>query len=1029
SVVGTTVATTTNGNGEYAISAPKNASLEFSYVGMQTQTVAVAGRTSIDVKMEIDATQIEDIVVTAVGIQRSERSLGYAVSKVDADETVQKAEPDMLRSLEGKIPGVIIGSPSGEAGSATRVTIRGNSSFTGNNQPLYVVDGVPYSNAGTSASGRASGLGGAYGSGISTLDSNDIESMSVLKGAAAAALYGSRAANGVVLITTKSGSKKANANKGLEVTFNGSYTMENISSLPDYQNTYGQGNDFNAGGANGSWGAAFTDVDRVPLSFYSAVTANYPDLAKTLYPELVADDGTAYYAYKAFPNNVKDLFRTGAVKEASINVQSVNDRGNFNVTVSRTEQDSYIPGSEFERYSISVGGNQKLSNGLRVGGNIAVSNTKQKGSMYGNNQSSAAIGAASSLARAFIMPRSFDIQNFPYEQLDGSNLLFQLSAQANNPYWAWKHDTITSEQDRTVANFNAGYDFNSWLSLDYTFGINEYKSSRKTVLDLGSRGNAGEGYIGVSRYDLQEMESTLLLQANKEIGDDINVKATLGHNYNQQTSENFGATGLQIINPGIFQVGNTKTQTASESYARTRKWGIFADLMLSYKNWAFLNLTGRNDFSSTLPKSNQSYFYPAIAASFVYTEAFGLQNDVIDFGKLRASWAKVGNDAGAYYVNGYYATGSPYMGQSMMELPTTLFDENLSPEFTREVEIGVEQRLFGGRIGLDFAWYRRISDNQIGAVEQPASTGYSTFVTNFGSLQNQGIEVGLDIVPVMVGDFKWNAYITFTRNRSKILELNDKVDMLFTGGDFSNPRPALIVGQPYGVLYGETIARTEDGTPLVDPGSGMYINNTEYGVIGDPNPDYKTSMINNLTYKGLTFSFMIDFQKGGCVYSSYLTDLLGRGVTKDTEDRLGTRILPGVYGDVNTQTALKDADGNYIHNTIALAEADLWFSAGSLSTFAINSADEVAVYDATTVRLREISLGYDLPKSWFKKIGIGSMNISVVGRNLWFYAPNVPKYSNYDPTSNTFGETNVQGIDYTSAPSTRRIGFNIRMTF
>lgn len=1021
-VQGTSIGASTVAGGKYSISAPADAVLEFSFIGMETQSVSVGKRSVIDLQMKADTKQIEEVVVTAVGIQKAERSLGYSVTQVSADETVQKAEPDMLRSLDGKIPGVVIGSPSGEAGGATRVTIRGNSSFTGNNQPLYVVDGVPYSNLGTSSTGRGSGLGGSYGSGISTLDPNDVESMSVLKGAAAAALYGSRAANGVVLITTKSGSKSAKA-KGLEVTLNASYTVESIATLPEYQNTYGQGSNYLPQGSNGSWGANFKDVTSVPASFYKDVTKQYPELAKQLYPDL---DGR--YAYKAFPNNVKDLFETGGIYEGSVNVQSGNNRGGFNVTVSRTKQDSYIPESEFERYAIAVGGNQRLDNGLRVGGNVSISRTKQVGSMFGNNQSQEKIGAASSLGRAFIMPRSFDIQNFPYQNLDGSNLLFGLSAQANNPYWAWKNDKIYSDQDRSVANFNLGYDFTSWLKADYTFGVNDYVMKRKTILNLGSRGNGGEGYIGTGRNDYQEMESTFLLSADHEFDNGIGLKGSVGHNFNQRTSEASGAAGLQIINPGIFAVDNTQTQTASESYSRVRKWGIFADVVVSYKSWAFLNLTGRNDFSSTLPLAHRSFFYPAVAGSFVFTDAFNIKSKVLDFGKIRASWAKVGNDAGAYYNNGTFLADTPYMGQGTMYLPATQYDDNLQPEFTREVELGLEARMFQGRIGIDFAWYRRVSDNQIGAKKLPYSTGYTSFVTNFGSIENKGIELGISAVPVMTNNFKWDMYGTFTRNRSKVLELTDGLKKLDIGGDFTTPRSVLKVGQPFGILEGEVIARTKDGTPLIDPASGMYLKSPDLGIIGDPNAKYKTSLINTFTFKGVSLSFMIDFQKGGCVYSSYITDLLGRGVTKDTEDRLGTRILKGVLGDADTYTALTDA-GNYIWNTKQLTESDLYFSDGTNATFAINSSDDVATYDATTVRLREMSIGYEFPKAWFKKVGIGSMQLSIVGRNLWFYAPNVPKYTHYDPTVNSFGETNVQGIDFTSAPATRRIGFNLRMTF
>ncbi len=1022
-VEGTSIAATTNAEGEFVLrdipASAKDKSVIVSCLGFAEARLAMAP--TLNVILDTD-NFLDEIVVTAVGIQRSERSLGYAVTKVDASEAVHRAEPDMLRSLDGKIAGVQVSSPSGDAGGATRVTIRGNSSFSGDNQPLYVVDGVPYSNDGNGISGRASGIGGAYGSGISTLDPNDIESMSVLKGAAAAVLYGSRAANGVILITTKSGSKNANGKKGYSVTLNTSYATEQVASLPTYQNSYGQGSDFKVGGANGSWGASFKDVTTIPM--YDAIASQYPGLALELYPDLGGN-----IPYKAYPNNVKDLFDTGSVWDTSVNVQNVNDKGNFNVTASYTNQDSYIPGSDFDRYAFSLGGNQQVTAKLRIGGNLAYTVTTQQSPIYGNNQSTSELGGMSSLARAFIMPRSWDIQNFPYQNLDGSNLLFQLSSQANNPYWAWENDKINTSQKRMVANFNASYSFTSWLSLDYTLGYNDYSSDRKTIVNLGSRGYAGKGYISKSNFNDSALESTLLLSADKDFGEAFNVKATLGHNYNQQTATSFSAAGPEIVNPNIFAIDNTKSQTAGEGYSRTRKWGVFADVTLSYNNYAFINFSGRNDVSSTLPVKNNSFFYPAVSGSFVFTEALGIQDSFFNFGKIRASWAKVGNDAGAYYNNGTYVTASPYMGQGMMELPTVLYDSELKPEFTTETEVGAELKFWGSRIGIDATYYNRISDNQIGAKTSPASTGYSSYVTNFGSLQNKGVELGVDLYPVVTNNFSWGIYTVFTKNKSKVLELADGVEKIILGGDFANPHAVLIKGQPYGVLEGDKLARLDDGTPLVSPATGMYINAPELGIIGDPNPDYKLSVTNTLRYKGFSLGVMFDFQKGGCVYSSYLTDLLGRGVTKDTEDRLGGRIIPGVYANPDTLVPYTDAEGNYIPNTTQIGESDLWFSDGTYSTYAINSCDEVATYDATVLRLRELTFSYQLPKKLVSKVKLAGAEVGIVGRNLWFYAPNVPKYSGYDPTSNTFGETNVQGIDYTAAPSVRRWAFNIKLTF
>ncbi len=1014
-VEGTTIGTITDIDGNFTLNrVPASAKqLKVSFIGMLPLVTTI--KDNIKVYLKPDVELLEEVVVTAVGIQRAERSLGYGLVKVDADEALQKAEPDLIRSLDGKIPGVNISSPSGVAGSATRMTIRGNSSFLGNNQPLYIVDGIPYSNPEIDSSNQATEAGGAYGSGLSTLDPNDIASMNVLKGAAASALYGSRAANGVVLITTKSGSSGKSTGKGTEITLNSSYTFETVMGLPDYQNSFGTGNNFIAGGVNGSWGASFDEVTEVPLEIYSnnIYGKAYPDLPKVV-------------PYKAYKNNVKDLFEVGGIYDLSLNISRYMESGNFTATLSRMQQDSYIPNADFGRYSISIGGNQTLLNGLRIGGNVSYSRSTQNGPMFGNNQSGGI--AASSFGRALILGRNWDM-SLPYETPDGASLFF-VGDQADNPLWSWKYNKINTKMDRTLANINFGYDITSWLSVDYKLGINDYKMNRREVLNLGSRALGGKGRILIDNYNVQEIESTFLLLFKKQINKDFNVKATAGHNVNQYTTEQNLTTGMNIMSPGIYNIDNTESQTSEELYRRTRLWAIFADVTLDYKNFAFLNLSGRNDFSSTLPSGNRSFFYPAISGSFVFTDAFDIQSDLLNFGKVRLSWAKVGNDASAYYKDGTYILGSPYNGRPQLTLPYYKFDPNLKPEFTSEVEFGLELQLLDSRLNLDFTWYNRNSTDQIAPLSLPYSTGYADYYTNFGKMNNRGIEIGLNVIPIMNRDFKWDMMFTYTRNKSEVKELMEGVDRVSLNTGFASPDAVLEVGQPYGVLVGTKFARDEEGNLLVDPNSGAYLRSNEDGFLGDPAPLYKASWINTLTYKNFSFSFLVDASVGGHVFTSYVPDLLGRGVTKDTENRYGARILPGYLGDPATKTPLLDSNGNKIPNTTQLSEIDLWFSpTTSTATFATNSVDEANVYKATVFRLREISLGYQIPKKWLAKTFIGSANVSFVARNLFYYAPHVPKYSNYDPTVSTYGGSNIQGIDYTTAPNTRRYGFNLQVTF
>ena len=487
-----------------------------------------------------------------------------------------------------------------------------------------------------------------------------------------------------------------------------------------------------------------------------------------------------------------------------------------------------------------------------------------------------------------------------------------------------------------------------------------------------------------------------------------------------------------MIFQGIYNVDNSKAQTAGEETSLRRLWAIYADALAGYKNYAFVNLTLRNDHSSTLPVKYNSYFYPAVSGSFVFSDAFEINPGILNYGKVRAGWGRVGRDAGPYYVNGYYEQDSPFAGRPLMYVPTTSYDPELKPEFTTEFEAGTELQFFKSLIGIDFTWYNRISSNQIAPVSLPASTGASTYYTNFGELRNRGVELGLTLVPVSLkNSFKWNITAIYSKNVSEVLSLIDGVEKLvFSTNSTSEPQPTLKEGYPYGFLFGSGIARDTDGTPLVNPSTGAYLEASDLIELGNPYPDYQAAITNTFSYKGISLSVMFDAKVGGVLVSGPASDMLGRGVTKDTEDRLGTRILPGVYADPNTHEPILDANGNRIPNTIQLSENDLWFaSASTAPTFAMNSVDEFATFDATVFRLSELTLAYDLPKQWLDKTFLGNVNLSVIARNLWHYAPGFPKHTNYDPGSNAFGSGNVQGIDRESAPSTRRIAFNVKVTF
>jgi TonB-linked SusC/RagA family outer membrane protein len=1006
SVKGKNAATQTLTDGSFSINAEAGNTLVFTYVDSDTKEVKVGNADNLQVSLQNRTRELSEVVVTAIGIKREEKALGYSISKVNPNALVQNSEPDILKGLQGKVAGVDIRSSQGTPGAATRISIRGNSSFFGTNEPLIIVDGVPFNNEQVTTSDQTSG-GGAYSNGLSGLDPNDIASMNVLKGSAAAALYGSRASNGVIIITTKSGSA-SRSKKGMEVTYSSSMSWETIANLPVYQNEYGAGTLFNYANSNGSWGASFKSRDSIP------VWPNY----KTAFPSRFTDS----VAYRAYPNNVKDLFRTGKVYENSISVSSGNEKAAISATGSFMKHIGYVPNSDFSRASISVGGVTRLDNGLGVRGNMSYSRTIQNGGFFGENQ---VTGAASSFARNLFLARNWDL-SLPSEDLKGNSLTPLSGSQFDNPYWSWKHNRIITNGDRMTGGLHLDYKFSEWLQADYQIGTNINTVSRNEIIDIGSRGAEGVGQITVNDYRTQEVESNFFVTATPKIFENISVRAVVGHNVNQRTIRDDIQRGNQLIAAGIFNLKNTKTVVIDKSFmSKRRLWGAFADLTLGYKDFLFLQATGRNDWSSTLPKENRSYFYPSLSTSFVFSDAFNIKSEVFDLGKLRVSWAKVGRDADPYSLLDVYVVAPPFLGQANATGSVTARNPNLTPEFTTEKEIGTQLSFFQRRIGLDVALYSKVSTSQIAAFTLPASSGFREAIANFGKLTNKGIEVDLMLVPLRGKDFRWEMHGTFTKNKSMVEELLPGVTRFPLEGVLEGISPYLEAGKPYGYLRGSINARDSLGNLLIDPETGFMIRATDEGMVGDPNPDFKAGLSNTVTYKGFFLNVLFDMTKGGDFYSVTISSLLGRGVTADTKDRETSWIIPGVYGDPNTGKPILDNNKNLIPNISRISTNDLYFG----ESFAINSATEWNVYDATVYHLREVSLGYSIPADFLKKTPVGSATISLTGRNLWHLAPNVPRYTRFDPEVNSFGSSTTQGIELSAAPTTRRMGINLKVTF
>ena len=1043
-VKGTSLGTVTNTEGVYALNVPsESTTLIFSFIGLITQEIEIGDRTVIDLQMSQDVQQLGEVVVTAVGIERERKALGYSVETVSGDKVQQVSEPDPLRALTGKVPGLNIIASSGAPGSSTRITIRGNSSMLNNNQPLFVVDGIPYNNDLVTTEGvnlNIGGLtqGGAFSSRISDLDPNDIKSMSVLKGATAAALYGARAANGVIVITTKSGSASA-SRKGLEVTYSTTYGIEKIANIPNFQNSYGTGSNFNYTAANGSWGPPF--IGERPYATLDSIPHWYAGR-----PGMGEFDGKRV-AYRAYPNNVKDFFETGSVFENSISITGGNEKSVISVTLSQLNQKGFVPETEFLRHNISVGGKTTLANGLVIGGNLAYTRSSQQGVLSG--APTATQGDASAFARTMYFGRNWDVQGQPFQNpVDNGSEFFIGRATANNPYWAVYNSGIRSRVDRYVAAFSAAYDFNDWLNLSYKIGINGFAQSQYEFQRPNGAGNPLGTMTTVDVFT-DEINSDLILTGSRDLNENFSLRALVGWNVNQRTSKLRSLDGVNYVVFDIDELTNLNniTPNANSAYSRRRLYGFYADVNFGYKDWAFLTLTGRNDWSSTLPKANRSFFYPAVNASVILSDALDMSSTFVNVVKLRAGWASVGNDTGPYLLsnvfvvndydnttrsavarpftpNGGPAAGStiPTAGQNFLST-----DPNLKPEKTTEVEAGVDVRLLNDRVGISFTAYNKESTNQIAQISVPEETGYQAQLTNFGAVTNKGVEIGVDVTPIKTASgLTWTIMGSFTKNKNLIKELRNGVSEIQFGSAFGGSvstvhRP----GEPYGILTGTVDVRDDEGNMLIDPATGVFIQALDPKIIGDPNPDFILGITNSISFKGITLSAVWDLRQGGDIFSTTANQIIGRGVLAYQADREQNAIIKGVYGNPDTFEPYLDDAGNKIPNQTMIETNSLYFG----ESFGTGGADEWSVFDATTYRLREASIVYAFPKSLLNRTPFGAVTIGVTGRNLWNYSPNFPKDLNYDPETNQFGSRNGQGIEYSTTPSARRFAVTLRATF
>jgi TonB-linked SusC/RagA family outer membrane protein len=1056
-VKGTTKGVVTDLDGKFSLEVPADATtLVFSFTGSETQEIALGSSNVIDVSLK--ELQLQEVIVTAIGIQRDKKSLGYSATDLKSSDIMQRSESDPIRTLSGKVAGVNIVGGGGAPGQSTRINIRGVSSITGNTQPLFVVDGIPFDN-----SVNSSGQGSQFSNRAFDIDPNNIESLTILKGAAAAALYGSRATNGVVVITTKTGKKNK---KGMEVSYNSSFAQEEISSVPNYQNKYAQGSSQNYnGGFIGNWGAPFPEfVDEINRNSYNGETryskvyaAGYPEgqiphpitgvpftaRFQSAFPELMEPDPNkpGSLRAKAIPlksyDNIGQFFQKGMLNENSLTFNGSGENAGLSATVSRMDNTGIVENLKSNRTSLSIGGNAKLANGLIVSGNVNYVNTGQTAppvapsaytDYYGQGESSI-------FSRLFYLPRNVDLMGWPFENpVTGDNVFYRL---LENPRWLTKNNKYTSTVNRGFGSLTLSYDVTSWLSLTAKGGVNNYTDNQKFYQRPSTNTNFPTGGIFQNAYTKTEMDFNYFATLSPKINQDFDLRMIVGMNQNQRSSISQFILGQNLFTSSIDNLSASTRQFSSDNKQKQRLYAVYADATLGYKNFLYLGLTARNDFTSTLvnpvdyANSKNSYFYPGVSLSFVASDAFTLPS-FVSFAKFRGSWTQVGNEATPYQTSTVYNFLNPFVTPTgtninRASLGDQLGNAGLVNELTTEIEGGADLRFFGKRVGVDFTWYKRNSTNQIVSAEIARTSGFSTQILNAGEIQNKGVELGFTLVPLKFDKgINWEMNVNFTRNRALIVEVpNDELVV-----DRGAVKVIHRKGEQFGQLFGSKNARVDNADKnsplLINKTTGMPFVLTTDEIIGNPYADFNVGWVNTFSFKGFSLTTLFDWKQGGDVFSINAASLVLRGQLAWQQDREALRVVPGVYGDPSTFKPVLDEKGQTIRNTTGANAFDTHFTDG----FGAYGAEEVNVYDGTIFRLREVVLGYEIPKNFLKKTPIGSLRLSVSGRNLWFKAPNFAKDLNSDPEVLPYGaDANVIGIDLGGTPTTRRLGINLFATF
>ncbi|MEQ6122506.1 SusC/RagA family TonB-linked outer membrane protein [Reichenbachiella sp. MALMAid0571] len=984
-IKGSATGTTTDFDGNYKLAVPSDATIIVSFVGYKNQEIVVGSQSVIDITMQVDAEQLEEVVVTALGIEKDAKALGYAVTQLDGKGFTEAREINVGNALTGKVAGVNVSNiASGPAGS-TRVVIRGNSSISGNNQPLYVVDGVPIDNTTLGSAGQWGGKD--WGDGLSSINPDDIESMTVLKGNSAGALYGSRASNGVILITTKKGKNR----KGIGIELNSNFTFDKIiNTYDDLQTEYGQGRlglkpttaeEALSYGKN-TWGAK---LDGSPVYQFDGVERPYSYVG----------------------NNINNFYNTGKTLSNTVSLTAGDETKNIRVSISDMDNTSVIPNSGMDRNTFTVSANGKFAKKLTLTTKIQynIENVKNRPNLSdspGNTNYSVAN-----------MPTNVDVRTLKGStskigaNADGTELGQNNNAFVNNPYWtAYQYET-RDKRDRLIASGQMRYDFTDWLYLQGRVGTDWYTSRRRDLVPYGTNGSNGS--LTETEIRQRETNAEFIFGMDKTFGD-FRINSFFGGNRMRKSNERFDLSGTDFQVPFFHSITNFVNVQSNLDQGEVGINSLFGSAEVSYKNVLFLTMTGRNDWFSTLEPETNSVFYPSAALSFAFSDLMELPS-WFTFGKVRTAWSEVGGaPLTPYRTNLTYNIVGGHQGASLGSVSSSeVPNRALRPLKVSEIEIGMDLRFFNDRLGLDIAYYDRKTTNDILSATLSNATGFSSAAVNIGEMTNKGVELLLRGTPVK-GAFTWDVSFNYANNKNEVVKLADGLDVLVA--DQSRTQRAWIqhiVGQPFSSIVGYRQQRIDGQLVFGEFGGPFAKRDSETSILGKGVAPVTGGISNDFYYKNFNLSFLLGFQMGGSIHSGtntlFYTNGLHEGTLAGRENGLSFTAL-------NTEGISED----YVVTPEEL-EDYYWVQS--------NWITEYVVYSSDYVKLRSFVLGYTLPGKLIERTPFNSVNISFVGRNLWLIHS---KTDNIDPES-TYNNGNSQGLEYTAVPQSRSFGFNLSIKF